>query len=631
MEFNELIKKVAYNKIYNPFHPEFSEEKFKTDLFELEGGENKELLSFLFEAYLKDQSFINNLKSITSDNFDFFYFYLFSFINHDSYLLINKAKGILNQLNQANSYVISNIEKINISVKDETYSCESMTDFLIDILDFGFSLFKILKEDISKSPKELDYNNNNDCNTVYTIYKDGQKLLLLKDLYERVCFEKGTIRKIDEHNYRFEYFNPNFLIYHRVGEFRIKNNFITALLLLHEKKFDKVFYKDFGKSYISNVTIDEETGIKIEYANNPTEDEINNILYFYNVVEVAFIHYHFHIKEEYKDYIRSIAKLYTALHYLLKKITDLNLITANNNCYNNFMYKIKGKDLFKYLEKITNEKDIAKIQEILNILTHGNRKSFWEAPILQINTYYYFSAYSLLYTSVLYLIDSWLELKFSNEIDKKGIWFENLIYDEIDNAYNRNQYFSNRVHQKTFTIESGEKEEVDLVWETKNNILLAEIKCIDFPFTHRKTSYAFGVLEKASKQIIRKEKFLLSNKSQLPLFPQGNKKTLKCIITNYPFYSGLKINGIAVIDIGMFLNYIKEGMAGIIKLENGKESELINPKKYYNNEDEFSNNLEQLLEDSIFLNEFKKHFSNTQHKVQFTDNISITYPDVISI
>ena len=630
MEFNELVKNIAYNKIYNPFHPDFSEEKFKSDLFEIEEGTNKDFLAFILEAFFKDKSFINDLENIISENFDNFYYYLFSFINHDSYLLTNKAKGILNNLNQLNTYSISNIEKINISLENETYNCESVTDFLIDILDFGFSLFKILKEEITQSPKKLDFNSI-DCNKVYSIYKEGQKLLLIKDLYERVCFEKGIIKKINEYNYQFEYFDPNFLLKHRVGEFRIKNNIMSALLILHEEKVNAITYQNFGNNYISNVSVDLEKGISIKYAKNPNDKEISNILYFYNVVEASIIHYHFHIHKEYLEFIRSISKIYTSLHYLLKKVTDLNLLNTNSNdCYNNFLYKIKGKDLYKYIEKITKETNISKIQEILNILIHENRRSFWEAPILQVGNYYYFSAYSLLQTNVLYLIDSWLELKYPKEIDKKGIWFEDLIYEEIDNAYNRNQFFSNRVHQKTFKIDNGEKEEVDLVWETKNNILLAEVKCIDFPFTHRKTNNAFQVLEKASKQIIRKEKFLVTNKNKLPLFPQGNKKILKCIITNYPFYSGLKINNIPIIDIGMFLNYIKEGKSGIIKYQNGQNSGIVKESKYYNNEDEFSNNLEQLIEDSPFLKTFEKQFQNSSHTVKFTDTISITYPDVIS-
>ncbi len=88
----------------------------------------------------------------------------------------------------------------------------------------------------------------------------------------------------------------------------------------------------------------------------------------------------------------------------------------------------------------------------------------------------------------------------------------------------------------------------------------------------------------------------------------------------------MKINGISVIDIGLFQNYISVGGLGNCSIGPYGETEHIR-EKYYNNEDEFSNNIIQLIIDSPYLKQLKTHYKKVEKDLKLSDKFSIKYDD----
>jgi hypothetical protein len=146
---------------------------------------------------------------------------------------------------------------------------------------------------------------------------------------------------------------------------------------------------------------------------------------------------------------------------------------------------------------------------------------------------------------------------------------------------------------------------------------------MNYPFTKVINYNNLKTLEKASEQIIRKTNFLLNNKTAFPDI-NLNKKVLSCIITNYPIFSGIKINNIPVLDIGLFVNYIDVGGIGN-KVVSKFCSRVFMKKIYYNNEDEFSDNLEILISKSQYIEQLKGHYKKVSHSINIFEDKTIVY------
>lgn len=210
--------------------------------------------------------------------------------------------------------------------------------------------------------------------------------------------------------------------------------------------------------------------------------------------------------------------------------------------------------------------------------------------------------------------------------------FENFVKKEVAYLCKQKGFSSKILNQKKFTTKNGEikqSEEIDFIWETKSCIVLGELKCMDYPFTSRITYNNLNYLKKASAQIKRKKNFLIQNKDSFSDI-SFSKKIIPCIITNYPCFSGLIIDDIPVIDLGLFNNYISVGGIGNALISSTSE-EITIIEKYYNNEDEFSKNIETLISKQPYLQQLKKHYKKINKQIRLNNTTSIIYDVVENI
>lgn len=387
-----------------------------------------------------------------------------------------------------------------------------------------------------------------------------------------------------------------------------------------------------GKYKIDKIYLNKNDEINITYKQK-TEKNLYLEVYFKTFLS-AICTYHFHLSKEFKDSLLLTAEIWTVLIYITTEFLNqtasvFNEYNGSNNGivpYSKYQFKIRSKDIVKTIEKLTGyDKNI--ILERLKLFENNGYESFWARPLFKTEDWVYISIHSLQSTMTVFLLDEWLKLLFPKTYDKKGTEFENFLKCEIKRLCKDKHFFSNILEQKKYSYrnESRNKqtEEIDFIWETKNCIIIAEIKCIDYPFTSRITNNHFQVLEKAATQIKRKKDFFEKNKNLFSI-TDFNKCIVPCIIINYPCFSGLKIDDIPVIDIVLLENYLSVGGIGNLALNIFEENISIR-EKYYNNEDEFSNNLGKLVNDSLYLNQLKTLYKKIEKDLKISDKFSIKY------
>lgn len=344
--------------------------------------------------------------------------------------------------------------------------------------------------------------------------------------------------------------------------------------------------------------------------------------------------YHYHLSEDFIQSLSLAAEVWVVLIYLTQQFIEQTkavfqkYIDGNNGIvpYSKYQFKIRAKDIVILIEKITGY-DKSIVLEKLKLFENDGSESFWVKPLFKNCDWVYISVHSLHSTMPVYLIDEWVKQLFKGNYDTKGTLFEDSLKTEIKRLCNGKKFFTNILEQKKFSYkdEDGKthQEEIDFIWESKNCIVIAEVKCIDYPFTSRITNNHFKVLEKASVQIKRKKEYF-ENHKELFSISDFNKQIIPCVILNYPCYSGLKIDDVPVVDIGLFQNYISVGGLGDCSMGLYDETTCIR-EKYYDNEDEFSNNITKLINDSPYLNQLKTHYKKLEKDLKVSDKFSIKY------
>lgn len=213
----------------------------------------------------------------------------------------------------------------------------------------------------------------------------------------------------------------------------------------------------------------------------------------------------------------------------------------------------------------------------------------------------------LLSPNTLRMLDYWLE-KGGFDLDSRGALFEKYIKDKLLDTLNQKGFKVNIPTQNIFRNKKDEFEEIDLILELKNITLIAEIKCIKYPFDPRDYSNMLQRLSEGAKQINRKTEFLKSNVNDFDGESYLFKPFVKLVITNYPIFSGYIIQGVPVADFSLIENYFVKGAFGkgrmkrtkkVIEIDDTFHSEI----RYYHNENEFSDNLENFFMNPIPITE----------------------------
>lgn len=630
--FIDLLKKISLSKDLNPFNPSFSINKFQDFIQENFDNINMDFMNFILLNNQQFQKFLEYVDKLVSDKDNSYYYLLgISFANHDWIELNKETKKQLEKIYKENNKVHTSLDyqRVKISTCVSDFSLGAFSDAITDSLDFLFSVLKRIKS-IPVSDPLLDENLRLNSANFYTLQSLSGEFIVLKGYFEQVCLGGENFKQ--DNNKLILSENPtiqDLQLYRQIGLERIQQN----INMIAQEFGVPDFLSEFrGRKEIDKVLFGKSDEIIVTFRNKKQNDPL--LVAPYMVVLSTIYNYHGYLTESFLCKIRKIGEVYSVLVYLVFVFIEQNSLSFSEEKYSNglipfskYQFKISEKTLISLIHNITEYKH-DEILDLLKVFINYGASSFWDKPLLKIDQYYFIGIHSLISVSTPYLIDTWLKEEFNN-FDMKGKLFEKFLKDEISRLCEKKNFFSKIIHQQNFSIINTKdkskkiKEEIDFIWETKNTIIIAEVKCMNYPFTKVINYNNLKTLEKASEQIIRKTNFLLNNKTAFPDI-NLNKKVLSCIITNYPIFSGIKINNIPVLDIGLFVNYIDVGGIGN-KVVSKFCSRVFMKKTYYNNEDEFSDNLEILISKSQYIEQLKRHYKKVSHSINIFEDKTIVY------
>lgn len=629
MDFIDYVKQHPFKSELNPFSKSFDKSFINKTLCE-NAFNADDFLSYILignEQYKELYEYLEDLKN--QKQLPFYFILAITLINHDYMELSKIMEKQLKSIQEENNGIKTSLDyqKVKIQTQLSDFSLMPFSDALTETLDLLFSFFRNINGLPQRIPPLTDaFFLDND--TFYKLHFFSEYFVLLKDVYERVTYEKMTVKKTDDSFYMKDLFD-GYTLFRQLGFHRIDQNIKMNMHRMLQYPLKDRF---MGKYKIDKISLNKNDEINIIYKQK-TEKNLYLEVCLKSFLSAIYT-YHFHLSQEFKDSLSLTAEIWTVLIYLTTEFLEQTATVfkeyndSNNGIvpYSKYQFKIRSKDIVQVIEKLTGY-DKTLILERLKFFENTGYESFWSRPLFKIGDWVYISVHSLHSTMPVFLLDEWLKLLFPKTYDKKGTMFEDFLKTEIGRLCKDKNFFSNILEQKKYSYkdESGKKqtEEIDFIWETKNCIVIAEVKCIDYPFTSRITNNHFKVLEKAASQIKRKKVFFENNKNLFSI-KDYNKVIVPCIIINYPCFSGLKIDGISVIDIGLLDNYLSVGGVGNLSFGIYEENILIKDK-YYNNEDEFSNNISKLINDSPYLNQLKLYYKKIVKDLKISDKFSIKY------
>lgn len=265
--------------------------------------------------------------------------------------------------------------------------------------------------------------------------------------------------------------------------------------------------------------------------------------------------------------------------------------------------RIHKEDLIEYVVKLTNIR-AAKVKMVVSKMEADWKRfnDIWTSMIYPAGDYYLLPFYPILYSSPYNVIDQMM-LRGGVDLDNRGKLFEKYLYQQLTE---KKTSFPVVCLPAGVYGANGDCEEIDVVVSMKNVVLVADAKCIHYSVEPINYAEAWGRLEEGCEQAARKADFIRNHPEHFyALGDCTNKKFIPFVITNYPTFTGFSHNGIYVIDSHSFLAYMQGGYITMRQLDMN-EDPIIAARRFYQNEDQYSDNFEAYLKKNPIKEIFKK-------------------------
>lgn len=453
----------------------------------------------------------------------------------------------------------------------------------------------------------------------------------IKAWYDNAIWENGYC-KWDSLNKQLliKIKNYDYAVLRYIGLYRIQSDAFTRQLLFLKRLDKDIHTYDIPidkisipfKEYKNNIMIDHcyiKNGY-IKYKLKSTNIiKKSTIARLYSPIAKLSLYYEFILNEHLELLNLSLMNLLVLINLLEELVIGISKLQINGN--DNLCYKIKVNTLEEYFKRRSTF-SITQIRAFMSLLLYSSEDkgyNFWQRLIVQHENYYVFPLLNAHSPNILYLIDEWLN-KAGYDLKKRGLLFENYIKTEVKILMDEKKYAHILPQRKKFKY-GVDEEEIDIILNTKHSVLIGDIKCIRHPLGVIDYYKFYDKLTKGAEQVEKKVNFLKRHKDFFinDIGDIENKEIIKVVITNYPLFSGIKINDIVIIDFSLLAGYIYKGgytveaMIGDTKIT--KENE-----KYYNNEDEFSKNLRPYIHNITVIKRIKRHFGINLHQMKLDED-----------
>jgi len=625
MNYSTFLQRISREPVLNPFHSSFTEKKFLesfVDLDERDSGRSKALMVFVILVRKEFEHYLCLTETVVSDSSNRLEFFLnaIEVVNHDSVVANQKVNSYYE--NSADFNILKQFG-MTINAGGVEHDLGTLMDTTMDTFDFIRRKLKMaeLQSATLRRKSEVGTGIQQRFMEFFLVSNFFQAM---ESLFQMVCFEGSEFAFRED---GILLISPEFDLdlFKRISNVRIVNNISLNLQRILSNKVLKnsLFGKYFrGREFLNSVSISPVDGyITLTLCSQEAPDKLKARLVSYQSV---YISYFYHLSKESLRRILEVAEVFTVLQNLSSEVMDFFSTQRGNDSAsgsdpNYFQQKIRSPELYRLICGSTGFSH-SQIREALAIFENDGCESCWDRPLLRFGNDYYLILHGLHNAHALNLFDYWCKTK-KIEIDEKGPLFERYVKDQIS-AYCQGRRFDSKVspHNK-FRCPNG-KEEIDLVWETKNTILIGEVKCLRYPFDSRKYFDFKKVVKIAAEQVKRKRDFLVQNKISFPGLDLS-KQIAVCVITNYPTLTGAIILEVPVIDFAVLGQYIEMGYIASAVFESGNENEHVE-SMLYTNETEFSLGIPKMLMTIPILKKYKRSFKKSLRKIPFVSSLKIT-------
>lgn len=454
---------------------------------------------------------------------------------------------------------------------------------------------------------------------------------ILKNIYDESIWNMG-FWKIDETNTKpklnviFE--DTELLILAKVGLLRlqrnISSNFFFAANEIEKQSYQGTFIFEALKSKlkekrIKSVGISDGT-IQYRLAKGFGKKEIYTEL----KNSTAYITYYNFLENIQFDSLHNLSlsdllKLFSLLQDLIDKVAVLEFDDSmySINDLNKFPIKIQ-KDTF--VNYFIDRSNFSKNQVLIFIglisFKFGERINLWDRPLVFYNNAYYINYLPTTSPIILNLMDYWIE-QGGFDLDIRGKYLEKYLQTEFESILTKKGFYNSILKRSKLFNKQKKFEELDLVIILKSVVLIAEVKCIKFPYDARDKHNSLNRLKQGVKQIKRKKEFIEKYKSEFAEIGSKieNRVIIPIVITNFPMFSGYIIDGIPIADYYLFESYFRSGKMSDGKIYRGGETEIVKEIFYYKNEDEMNRNIDSFFHNPYPIEEIKKIFEIADQKI----------------
>ena len=440
------------------------------------------------------------------------------------------------------------------------------------------------------------------------MFQITQIAVVFKHSYDDILYNKGFVKVDDENrSIMFDYDNHEDLILLRTGDMMFSERRLHVMSENLHKQIKPRLYRNVTDRRIKMAKI-ENSIITLEFGQGNAKEhkEIVDDLQasidaFYEFLQGETV-----LPQMANATVDEAISVLGAIQYIVMYVStykDYDVALFKREDFSVVPSKIRKESLIEYVAKLTNIKASKVKMVIMKMEADWSRyNDMWTSMIYPVGDYYLLPFYPILYSSPYNVIDQMM-LRGGVDLDNRGKLFERYLYQQLTEK--RTSYPINCLKAGVYG-DNGDSEEIDVVVGMKNVVLVADAKCIHYSVEPINYAEAWGRLEEGCEQAIRKSEFVRNHPEYFcSLGDISNKRFIPFVIINYPTFTGFSHNGVYVIDSHSFLAYMQGGYLTMREM-GMNENPIIAAGRFYQNEDQYSDNFERYLQNNPIKELFKK-------------------------
>jgi hypothetical protein len=641
---SDFLDKVRFKPEYYPFSNNFNK-SLNQELYKmaLSKGASRSALSIISLGEYFNENFhqslteelISKLEQLNLPHAELRKLFI-ALVNEQELLNRDKEQEFFEAKKEFAAVDLHNSAYIREDSPDYPHNFSSFSEILIEYTNHFFKYLAIAEEkkcdNKSSLSEEAAFNLLSDLLTIV------QKHYSIKSHYDTSLFYVGEIKILDKNTIVFGLDNENLMLGEKVSVSMLDNqrlkNYNQITSILKEIPIKRLLSNGFSNKTLEGVTVSGGY-IKYKLKNRLWNDCINNMQH-----EIALTDYYpFYFKEPLSRLqnitISKLLQLESELSQLIYQLHKRGFpkqpINTRQEFKKSFVPRIKESVLKSYLKNVTTCSDI-EIEEYIRVITMQQtvQSNLYATPLIREEDYYYFPYLTAMARNPYYLVDYWLE-EAGEKLAQRGKALERQVKENLLKIKQKDFNAFELIEKSEFKVNRTKSEEIDLLIQTKNTLIVGEIKCVKYPMWSRDYHRILNeIIAKAVKQLHRKCKFLEDNQDCFSdRIKLANRKIIKVVILNYPFYSGVEVEGIPITDITTFTSYFQSNKMLLLAM-GMDDTEKIGEIPYYKNEEEFTNNLHNYLTNNPLIKQLEEQLQLSQSSYEIHGLPKIIFTDVIS-